>query len=113
MVRTGGILAPAVWFSPRIANAEQSTKVLQVFEIDYFYGWYKDNPSTENGGFMLKKWLLFGLLATIGIQCTSTPKDTVAETQRFNEFLDKAFDEFLSYILKACLASVKKKITTN
>ena len=84
---------------PRIANAEQSTKVLQVFEIDYFYGWYKDVPSTQIGGFMLKKWLLFGLLATIGIQCSSafkqSPKDTAAETQRFNEFLDKTFDEFL------------------
>ncbi len=49
---------------------------------------------------MLKKWLLFGLLATIGIQCSSvfkqSPKDTAAETQRFNEFLDKTFDEFLS-----------------
>ncbi len=45
---------------------------------------------------MLQKWLLLGILATMGIQCSSTPKDTVAETQRFNEFLDKTFDEFLS-----------------
>lgn len=49
---------------------------------------------------MLKKWLLLGLLATISIQCSSaflqTPKDSAAESKRFNEFLDKSFDEFLS-----------------
>lgn len=53
------------------------------------------NSRFKEGVFMIKNWFVLIGIVLVLVQCSSAPKDTVAETQRFNEFLDKVFDEYL------------------